>query len=265
MTHADQAGLHERWAREREFHDRLAAELDPDAMPPVPPPIYDVAVLESADVQPGMRVLDLGCGQGDLTLTLLQLGARVTGIDISPGMVDIARRRVDRYGGGSRAHFVVAPVEDSGLSPQAFDLVVGRWVLHHLDLALAAPELARVLVPGGRLILLENSGGNPLLNFARDHIAGRFGIPRLGTIDERPLTSADLDLMRRSFASVIAEYPIVEVLELFNRQVLRYRYRRVSSVSKRADETIGGVKRLHRYSYGVLVVAAAGAPGGPIT
>ncbi len=255
--------LRERWARERAFHDELSAEFDPAAMPAVAPAIYDAAVLEAAGIEPGMRVLDLGCGQGDLTLTLLELGAVVTGIDVSAGMIDVARRRVTLHGRGRHAEFVVAPVEASGLPERAFDLVVGRWILHHLDLAAAAPELARILVPGGRLIILENSGGNRVLNFARNHVAGRFGIPRLGTVDERPLTSDDLGILARSFASVRAEYPIVEVAELFNRQVLRYRYRRLSAASKRLDNLFGRVEHLRRYSYRVLVIAEAARADDP--
>ena len=81
--------------RERTFHDALALTLDPTELPPPEPVIYDTALLQAAGIGAHSRVLDLGCGQGDLTLALLARGATVTSLDISPGMVDIARRRVE--------------------------------------------------------------------------------------------------------------------------------------------------------------------------
>lgn len=248
------AYLRDRWDREQAFHDDLAAQLDPTGLPPAGPSRYDVAVMAEAGVEEGTRVLDLGCGQGDLTLMLLAHGAVVTGLDLSSGMLDVARRRVELYGGGSAATFVAAPVERTGLPSSSFDVIVGRWILHHIDLEPAAAELARLLAPGGRAVFLENSGANPVLNFARDHLAGRFGIPRLGTKDERPLIADDWRLLGRSFARVRSEFPIVDVFELLNRQVFRYRSRLAASICGRLDRLIAGTP-LRTYSYRVLVVA----------
>lgn len=223
-------------------------------MPAVDPVHYDEAVLTAARIAGGTRVLDLGCGQGDLTLALLARGAAVTALDLSPGILDIARRRTELYASGRTATFVAAPVERTGLPSASFDVIVGRWILHHVDLQAAARELARLLVPSGRAVFLENSGANPMLNFARDHIAGRFGIPRLGTKDERPLVRQDWQMLEESFASVRAEFPIVDVFELMNRQVFRYRSRHVASVCHGLDRLIGR-SGLRKYSYRVLVVA----------
>ncbi|MEJ7787142.1 MAG: class I SAM-dependent methyltransferase [Solirubrobacteraceae bacterium] len=246
--------LLERWGRERAFHDALAEQCTPGAMPAVAPSRYDVAVFSEARIAAGMRVLDLGCGQGDLTLALLARGAVVTALDLSPGMLDVARRRTDLYGDGGNADFVAAPVERTGLPSASFDAIVGRWILHHVDLQAAAGELGRLLAPGGRAVFLENSGANPILNFARNHITGRFGIPRLGTKDERPLIREDWVILERSFTSVRPEFPIVDVFELLNRQVFRYRSRLVETVCRALDRMIGRT-RLRKYSYRVLVVA----------
>jgi len=246
--------LQARWSRERSFHDALAEQLDPEAMPVLDPVHYDEAVLTGARIVGGTRVLDLGCGQGDLTLALLARGAVVTALDLSPGILEVARRRTELYASGRTATFVAAPVERTGLSPASFDVIVGRWILHHVDLQAAAGELARLLAPGGRAIFLENSGANPILNFARDHIAGRFGVPRFGTKDERPLVRQDWRMLEESFAYVRAEFPIVEVFELMNRQVFRYRLRHVASFCRSLDRLIAR-SGLRKYSYRVLVVA----------
>lgn len=64
----------------------------------------------------------------------------------------------------------------------------------------------------------------------------------------------DWRILEDSFASVHAEYPIVDVFELMNRQVFRYRYRHVATICRRLDRLIGATQ-LRRYSYRVLVVA----------
>ena len=254
-SHDDLDYLHARWGREKVVHDDLAAELDPAALPAASEPArYDEAVLAAAGVRTGTRVLDLGCGQGDLTLALLARGAAVTGLDLSTGMVEIARRRVELHGAGRGATFMAGPAERTGLPGGSFDVIVGRWILHHVDLRPAAPELARLLAPGGRAVFLENSGANPLLNLARERIAGRFGIPRIGTADERPLVADDWRVLRRSFSSVRSEFPVVDVFELLDRQVFRYRSSHVGALCRGLDRSIGR-SRLRKYSYRVLVIA----------
>jgi len=248
------AHLQARWDREQAFHDALAQHLDPEAMPASAPVRYDEAVLAAAHVAPGTRVLDLGCGQGDLTLALLQRGAEVTALDLSPGLIAVARRRTELYAGGRHAQFIVAPVECTGLSSSSFDVIVGRWILHHVDLQAAAAELSRLLAPRGRAVFLENSGANPILNVARDHFAGRFGIPRMGTKDERPLISDDWRMLETCFTSVRAEFPIVDFFELLNRQVFRYRFRSIRIICRELDRLLAR-SRLRKYSYRVLVIA----------
>lgn len=243
-----------RWERERAFHDAAAQQLDPEAMPPGEVTTYDAVVLRNARIGPGTRVLDLGCGQGDMTLELLRRGAAVTALDLAPAMLDVARTRADLYAGGGSAVFVAAPVERTGLPTGSFDVIVGRWILHHIDMEAAAGELARLLAPGGRAIFLENSGANPILNFARDHVTGRFGIPRFGTKDERPLIQRDWMMLENRFATVRAEFPIVDVFELVNRQVLLNRWRGPAALCHAADRAIAHT-RLRRYSYRVLVIA----------
>lgn len=109
------------------------------------------------------------------------------------------------------------------------------------------------------MVFLENSGANPVLNLARNHITGRFGVPRFGTEDERPLTAEDWRVLDRSFASVRGEFPIVEFFELFNRQVLCHRWRRVAAVCRWLDEALGRAPALRKYSDRVLVVAETGS------
>lgn len=243
-----------RLERERSFHEDLAAALDPRAMPRTPLSELDAAMVLEADVRPGMQVLDLGCGSGDLTLHLVETGADVVALDLAPGMVEVARERVARFGAGGTATFVAAPAEDSGLSKGQFDVILGRYVLHHLDLEVAASEIARLLRPGGRAVFVENSGANSVLMFARRHLVGRFGIRRLGTADEHPLSRADIERMAAAFSGVDLRFPVFEFFVIFDRQLLRFRWPKVSALLRAADRCLGRVAFFARYSFRVVVV-----------
>lgn len=247
-----------RLAREREFHDDIARELSPELLPPQPPGPLEEALLDAAGDLRGRLVLDLGCGSGDLTLMLLEREAHVTALDLSPEMVRIARQRAELFGRTTDAAWVAAAVEASGLPSGTYDVVLGRFILHHLELDRAAAEIVRLLAPGGRAIFLENSARNPVLMVARRHLAGRFGIPRLGTEDEMPLQHRDVAVLSKAFGSVELSYPVFEFLRLFDRQVLRFRWPRVSRLIAAADTAIARlVPAVRPFSFRVLVTATA--------
>jgi ubiquinone/menaquinone biosynthesis C-methylase UbiE len=96
----------------------------------------------------GLKVLDAGCGSGPLAEALRAKGAVVSGFDLSPAMVDLARARL-----GDDADLRVADLGAPLPYPDdAFDLVVASLALHYVeDWASALAELRRVLKPGGRL------------------------------------------------------------------------------------------------------------------
>ena len=135
----------------------------------------------------GRRVLDLGCGEGEQSLDLLRHGARVTGVDISEHYVAAAEARCRAAGfDATRLAFRVVDAHAMTFPDQSFDMVVGRGVLHHLDLARALSEIGRVLVPGGVAVFQEPLAANPLLKVFR------WLTPHARTVDERPLSQADL-------------------------------------------------------------------------
>ena len=109
-------------------------------------------------VPPGTRVLDVGCGVGRWCRELAARGARVTGVDFSPTMIEEARRRAAEQGVLGRCRFLVQDLAhlDAG---EKFDLVLSVTVLQHiLDAQLLRAALRRLvahLAPGGTLILLE--------------------------------------------------------------------------------------------------------------
>jgi 2-polyprenyl-3-methyl-5-hydroxy-6-metoxy-1,4-benzoquinol methylase len=109
-------------------------------------------------VAPGTRVLDVGCGVGRWSRLLAARGCEVSGIDLSPTMVQVARERAGAAGLGARCRFAVRDLAELELDAR-FDLVLGVTVLQHIldpaRLRRAVHALTAHLAPLGRLVLLE--------------------------------------------------------------------------------------------------------------
>ncbi len=98
-------------------------------------------------LEPGTKLLDLGCGSGVYTRWLRERGCEVCGADFSEGMIEIARRECPEIA------FTVAEVTATPYPNDAFDGVISALVLHYLqDLSPAFAEVARVLRPGGSYV-----------------------------------------------------------------------------------------------------------------
>jgi ubiquinone/menaquinone biosynthesis C-methylase UbiE len=98
----------------------------------------------------GLRVLDAGCGPGALSEWLVDNGATVTAMDVSPEMVRLARQRV-----GDRAQILTADLAEplAFLPDASADLIVASLVLHYLaDWTAPLAEFHRVLTPGGAVV-----------------------------------------------------------------------------------------------------------------
>lgn len=106
-------------------------------------------------VPTGGRVLDAGCGPGHIARHLHRLGLDVVGVDISAGMVDLARRLVPE------AEFVHGDVLALPFSDGAFSGCVAMYSLHHLpaaDLPRGLAEIRRVLGAGAPLLVAVHRG-----------------------------------------------------------------------------------------------------------
>ncbi len=140
---------------------------------------------DAAALAPGDSALDVCCGTGDFTLELagrVGSGGRVVGSDFSDGMLEIARRKsVDP--GAAAPSFEWGDALDLPYEDGSFDAVtVGFGVRNLQDLGRGIGEMARVLKPGGRLVILEitNPQRPPLSTFFSiwfDRI-----VPLIGTV-----------------------------------------------------------------------------------
>lgn len=102
------------------------------------------------DAAPGVRVLDLGAGTGKLTATLHELGADVVAVEPDAAMLGELRRVLP----GARA--LSGSAEEIPLPDASVDVVLAGNAMHWFDMAVAGPEIARVLAPGGVLAGLWN-------------------------------------------------------------------------------------------------------------
>ena len=144
-----------------EAYDQRAAHFDRTRGPTGIEVIVGCLAQASAPLA-GLTVLDAGCGTGNYARALLAHVARVEAVDLSAGMLEVARRKLADAALEHRAAFRQAAIEDLPLPDGAVDGVVVNQVLHHLpdDPAAGWPahhralrELARVLRPGGVCVI----------------------------------------------------------------------------------------------------------------
>jgi ubiquinone/menaquinone biosynthesis C-methylase UbiE len=111
-------------------------------------------IVEDLDVQPGDRVLEIGCGHGVAAGFVCERldGGRLTAIDRSAKMIAAAARRNAAYVDAGRAEFLVATLEAAELGDRRFDKILAvRVGLFHREPARARALAERWLAPGGTL------------------------------------------------------------------------------------------------------------------
>lgn len=176
--------------------------------------------VKALDPRPGEVVVDLCTGTGDLALALGNRGARVLGVDFSRPMLEQALRKGRR--GGLR--FVLGDALSLPLGDRSVDgVTVAFGVRNFEDLRAGLVEMARILKPGGRLVVLEFSRPRPGLFGSLYRLYFQRVLPAIGrlvsgvqgpygylpaTVDLFPDAPAFADLLKRSGFGSVAQTPL---------------------------------------------------------
>jgi ubiquinone/menaquinone biosynthesis C-methylase UbiE len=121
------------------------------------------AAIELTGIEPGMNILDVGCGTGSLTIAAKQkqgLEGEVVGIDPSSNMINVAKQKAGKA--GVEIDFQVGVIEKIDFPDDHFDLVLSSLMMHHLPDELkksGLQEVHRVLKPNGTLLIIELDPG----------------------------------------------------------------------------------------------------------
>jgi ubiquinone/menaquinone biosynthesis C-methylase UbiE len=142
-NHQEQnAAIRDQFGKQASSYARLAGQVQSGR----PAPIIDALKLTSADA-----VLDVACGPGRLSLSLARVAGQVTGIDITPEMLDQARA-LQAEQGITNVHWQQGDILPLPFDDGAFCIVVTQASFHHFaDPAAVLAEMIRVCQPGGRI------------------------------------------------------------------------------------------------------------------
>jgi ubiquinone/menaquinone biosynthesis C-methylase UbiE len=195
--------------KEIAFFDSHAAENAYDVFTPESSARLIDTCIRLIGLERGARVADLGCGSGVFTDLLRQAGYDCVGLDISPKLIAIGRRRYPSI------EFVEGDVEHLPFPAASFDGVLLSGLVHHLpDPSRCAAEVFRVLRPGGHFVAFDPNRMNPFMWLYRDRSSPLYSSVGV-TENERPVLARETtDVFRRTGFTVGTDY-------LSN---MRYRY-----------------------------------------
>jgi SAM-dependent methyltransferase len=241
----------------------------------------EVALFRRYNLSGPLRILDAGCGPGEITSRLAELfpDASLLGVDIVDPHLELARRRYARF--GSRLRFEHQTVFGLNAADDTFDLAVCRHVLHaipHADRVVG--ELVRVTRPGGRLHLIPEDYG--MLHFQRSTLDPTFFWHEASTaFGEKTNTDLYMGrdtfgiLTKRGLTDITVDYVVVDTIrvprEIFASILEAWRDGYAESIAEYSrftlDEAvsyfnrmIGDVRNPSRYAAWMVPVVSARVP-----
>lgn len=200
------ANFFSRWTSEARFFDEIAQQMTAQLKPldlltvaryhePQHPWFHKEFRFQLLGDLRGKRVLDIGCGDGINATLMAKYGAHVTGVDISPGFVELCKQRAQLEGVEARTEFFCSPLETVELPAGHFDIIWGDGILHHVipELDAVMRQLMKWAKPGALLVFSEPVSLTPWLRKLRKGVP----IHTNATPDERPLEKAELSTILR--------------------------------------------------------------------
>ena len=144
-------------------------------------------------------VLDYGCGAGNFAEKVSNFKPKkLVAIDISEEAIKKAKNKIKSE--ENKIDYRVENCENSNLSSDAFDIIYGLGIIHHLNLNKSLKELNRMLKKGGIMLFAEPIATNPVINIYRKFT------PKARSVDEHPLVFQDIRLIESIFKNVEIKY-----------------------------------------------------------
>jgi ubiquinone/menaquinone biosynthesis C-methylase UbiE len=233
--------------KEIAFFDGHAAADDYDVFTPQANARLVDAFVRLTGLEPGARVADLGCGSGAFTAMLARAGYACVGLDISPQLIAVGRRKYPDL------QFVEGDIERLPFPALSFDGILLSGVVHHFpDPSRCAAEVFRVLRPQGRFLAFDPNRMNPFMWLYRDH-ASPFYSPIGVTENERPVLAREVAaVFQRAGFTVSSHY----LAGLAYRYVASSRARLVLPVYNVIDAAVFGLPFMERLRPFVLTAGA---------
>lgn len=196
-------------------------------------------------------LLDYGCGNGVHSFWLANLGARVTAIDLSEKLLEVARKKKERLCKDCNINFISMDCEKLSFEDNKFDIIFDGGSFSSLDLNNALPELSRVLKPDGFLIGIETFAHNPVANLKRElnKLLGK----RTGWAASHIFSLKDIELSKKYFDDVKIYY--FHTLSWIAIPFLKIKFfQSVLKILEVADRALIKIPFLRKYSFKVVFV-----------
>jgi len=205
----------------------------------------------------GLRILDIGCGLGSLSLYAASKGADVVGIDLARGMARRCRRQSKAL--HLDGEFIVGDAENLPFEDGCFDRVIGERTVHHFpDLKRFFEEVQRVLAVGGKAAFIEPQKNNPIVEINRKLLR-----PEGRTFHEHPLVPDDIRVAQSCFRHTEVEtfYLISPISFLFRYFIKNERlFESTFKSLQYAEKGMASWKPLWPYCWQILLLMTKESP-----
>jgi SAM-dependent methyltransferase len=190
FTRNREAAFHDAWASSTRLEDVLVRECFE-----APTALENQFILSRIGDLRGKRLLDIGVGLGESSVYFALRGAKVTAVDISPLMIEKVVSLGQRFGVEIEGR--LSDGEDLNVPAGEYDVIYLANTVHHVQhRAVLFEQMCRALKPGGFFFSYDPIAYNPAINVYRRMATG------VRTLDESPLTIADLKLAQKYFSNV---------------------------------------------------------------